>query len=229
MASLMIQIAPVSAIMLLSGSTYYLNNKRKYKAQKKKIYKHIRSAIIAQDYEDIIKGFELLKEFDTRHSNEDGEPNRKYFEKISFRKRISKCEKSEKLFGIPNDVITDVNKLKKYFSDKLKKEDLKQNLEAVQEEEKAESETLIILKKKMSKIKTRHLAENNSNRKIIDEMNLTEMIRDIHSDYEELFITTFEQEHDLQNILQRSVKKQILMNKMNKIKNKKKQGNLRSC
>ena len=60
-------------------------------------------------------------------------------------------------------------------------------------------------------------------------MNLTTIIKDLHEEYETLFVKTFEQEQDLHNILQRSVKKQMIMKRMNMLKASKKVGNLKSC
>lgn len=225
-----VSIAPVSAMMCLSSCVYYFNNKRKYKTEKKKIYKYIREAIESLDFDDVIKGFTMLKDFDIRHSNIDGEPNRKFFEKITFKKRSSKCNKTDILFGIPSSVIEDINEIKKYFVDKIKTEDLKKHLEKVAEEEEKESETLTQLKTKLKKIKIRQLAENNSRRQIIDDMNLTKLIETLHQEYETLFVKTFEEEKDLHNILHRSVKKQMIIKKMNMYKEKKgKEVNLKCC
>jgi len=225
-----VSIAPVSAMMCLSSCVYYFNNKRKYKTEKKKIYKYIREAIESLDFDDVIKGFAMLKDFDIRHSNIDGEPNKKFFEKITFKKRLSKCEKTDILFGIPNSVIEDINEIKKYFVDKMKTEDLKTHLEKVAEKEEKESETLTQLKSNLKKIKIRQLAENNSRRRIIDDMNLTNLIETLHQEYETLFVKTFEEEKDLHNILHRSVKKQMIMKKMNLLKEKQNQDiNLKCC
>ena len=226
---IVITMAPVSAMMCLTSFGYFLNNKRKYKAEKKKIYKYIRDAISALDFDDILKGFEMLKDFDTRHSDVDGNPNRKYCEKMTFQKRLSKCDKADTLFGIPSDILEDIHKIKRHYSEKMKKEDLKQHLEKVEEEEEKESETLTQLKTKLEKIKIRQLASNNSNRRIIDDMNLTKIIKDLHEEYETLFVKTFEQEKDLHNILQRSVKKQMIIKRMNMLKGNQKKGNLKSC
>ena len=226
---IIVTMAPVSGMMCLASFGYYLNNKRKYKNEKKKIYKYIKESIKALDFDDMIKGFEMLKDFDTRHSDEDGNPNRKYFEKITLKQRKSKCEKTDVLFGVPSDMVADINKIKRHFGEKMKKEDLKKNLEKVEEEEKKENETLVQLKHKLEKIKVRQLASNNTNRKIIDDINLTNIIKEIHEEYENLFVQTFEQEHDLQNILQRQVKKQMIIKKMNMLNNSKKKGNLKSC
>ena len=136
MASLALQVLPVTAIMGLSGTVYYMNNKRKYKAHKKKIYKYIREAIAALDFDDIITGFKMLKEFDVKHSDEEGKPKKKYFEKILFKKRVSKSDKTEKLFGIPSEMVEDINQIKKHFKEKIKHENLSVHLEKVEEEEK---------------------------------------------------------------------------------------------
>ncbi len=227
---IVLQVVPVSAIMCITGSFYFFNNKRKYKQSKNKIYKYIKSAIAALDFDDIIKGFEMLKDFDTRHSDEEGKPNKKYLEKLLYKERLPKCDKTEKLFGVPSEMVDDITQIKKHFNNKLKKENLKEHLEKVEEEEKEENEVLINLKQKLKKIKVRQLAENNSNRKVIDDLNLTDIIKELHEEYENLFIKTFEQEKDLHNILQRSVKKQILIKKMNMLSEKKKvKGNLKSC
>jgi hypothetical protein len=226
---IIVTMAPVSGMMLLSSIGYYLNNKRKYKDEKKKIYKYVKDAISALDFDDIVKGFEMLKDFDIRHSDADGKPNRKYFEKITLKKRLSKSEKTDILFGIPSQIVDDINQIKRHFSDKMKTDNLKVHLEKVEEEEKKENETLVQLKHKLEKIKVRQLASNNSNRKIIDDMNLTDIIKDLHEEYENLFVQTFEQEQDLHNILQRQVKKQMIIKKMDMLSNKKKTQNLKSC
>tara|TARA_R110000868_G_scaffold31916_3_gene116588 strand:+ start:428 stop:1123 length:696 start_codon:yes stop_codon:yes gene_type:complete len=226
---ILITMAPVSGVMCVATFGYYLNNKRKYKKVKKKVYKYIKDAISALDFDDIIKGFELLKEFDIKHTDDDGEPQKKYFEKMLLKKRLSKSEKTEVLFGIPTEATTDINKLKKHFSDKLKKEDLEVHLEKVEEEEKKENETLTSLKSSLEKLKTRQLASHNTTRKVVDEINLTEIIKELHKEYETLFIESFQSDSELHNILQRQVKKTMIIKKMNMLSSKKKLGNLKSC
>ncbi|MBP93761.1 MAG: hypothetical protein CMC55_06550 [Flavobacteriaceae bacterium] len=224
-------IAPASCLIGFAGCCKFLNNKRIYKNEKKGIYKYIRDAINALDFDDITTGFEKLKQFDIRHSNIEGKPNRKIIEKMTFRTRLSKCEKTDILFGIPNGVIDDINEIKNHFVSQMKNEDLvKQQLKSVEEEEEKENETLAQLKKKIKCIKTRQLAENNSNRRIIDDLNLTDIINNLHREYETLFIRTFEEEQDLHNILHRSVKKQMIIKKMNLLKEKQnKDVNLKCC
>lgn len=228
---IILTVAPASCLISFVGCCKFLNNKRNYKQEKKSIYKYIRDAIKALDFDDIITGFEKLKDFDIRHSNIEGKPNKKIIEKITFRTRLSKCEKTDILFGIPSGVIDDINEIKSHFIDKMKDEDVvKQQLKSVEEEEKKENETLNHLKIKLKKIKTRQLAENNSNRRIVDDLNLTNIIENLHQEYETLFVKTFEEEQDLHNILHRSVKKQLIMKKMNMIKDKNnKETNLKCC
>ena len=220
---------PTSAMLIASYATIKCKNHIQYKKYKKSIYNYIRKAIKALDFEDIVVGFEKLKDFDTKNQDEFGAQKRTTWQKICRKQRQPKCEKTEQLFNIPKDIIDDLQKLKQHFQKQQKAEDLKTNLEKIEEEEQKENETLTQLKKKLDKIKVKQLAENNTNRKIIDDMNLTKVIENLHQDYQELFVKTFEAENDLNNMLQRAAKKQMILKRMEMINNKKKDQNLKSC
>ena len=220
---------PTSAMLVTTYATIKCKNHIQYKKYKKSIYKYIRNAIKALDFEDIVVGFNQLKDFDTKNQDEFGNQKRTYWEKFINKKRLPKCDKTEELFSIPKDIIDDLQKIKDFFQKEQKKEDLKNNLEKIKEEEEKESETLTLLKKKLDKIKLKQLAENNTNRKIIDNINLTKVIEDLHKDYEDLFVKTFEAENDLNNMLQRAAKKQMILKRMEQINGKKKEQNLKSC
>ena len=220
---------PTSSMLIMGYGTIKVKNHIQYKKYKKSIYNYIRKAIKSLDFEDILVGFEKLKDFDTKNKDEFGEQKRTLWEKFINKKRLPKCEKTEKLFNLPKDIIDDLQKLKQHFKKELRKDDLKNNLQRIEEEEKKENETLVDLKKKLSKIKIKQLAENNTNRKILDDMNLTKVIENLHSDYEELFVKTFENENDLTNMIQRAAKKQMILKRMELINGKKIEKNLRSC
>lgn len=224
-----IAAVPAASMLVVGYTTIKCKNYLQYKQYKKSIYNYIRKAIKALDFEDIIVGFEKLKNFDTKNENEFGAQKKTLWEKIFRKERKPKCEKTLEIFNIPKDIIDDLQKLKQHFQNEMKKDDLKNNLEKIEEEEKKENETMVELKKKLDKIKIKQLAENNTNRKIIDDMNLTKVIERLHTDYEELFTKTFEAENDLQNMLQRAAKKQMILKRMEQINNKKKVQNLNSC
>lgn len=229
MADIVIMAAPSSVVVSLVGISMFLKKKSEYKTYKKSIYNYIKKAIAALDFDDIIVGFEKLKDFDTKNSDEFGNPKKKLFEKLFNRKRDHKCDKTEILFNIPKDMIDDLQKLKQHFQVKLKKDDLQNNLKKIEEEETKENESVEKLKVELNRIKMKQLAENNTNRKIIDDMNLTKVIEGLHAEYQELFIKTFEQEKDLTNIMQRAAKKQLILKRMNAMDLSNKKGNLRAC
>ena len=229
MAEVVITGIPAASLMMVGYGKLKVMKKMQYKKYKKSVYAYIRKAIKALDFEDIIVGFEKLRDLDVKNQDEFGNQKRGVWERIRKKKRLAKCEKTLELFNIPKEMIDDDKKMKMHFQQQNRKEELKTNLAKIQEEEKKESETLVQLKRKLEKIKIKQLAENNTNRKIIDDMNLTKVIENLHKEYQDLFVKTFEAENDLTNIIQRTAKKQMIIKRMEMMNKKKKTGNLKSC
>ena len=183
MESLILALSWGGSVVLVAGRMIY--TKTKYKKIKKNIYKTIKLAKELLDEEMLLKGIELLKELDKNNMNLlTGEMKRGFLEKIQCKPVLSKMEKLEKLFGLSYDDVKDEESIKKY----IKKQTI------IKEKEKNEMlEKKSELKIKLEQTKNKQLIFNNNNRNIIDNINLTEIIKTIHSDYEKLFLETFKE------------------------------------
>tara|TARA_Y100000310_G_scaffold290798_1_gene318262 strand:+ start:1265 stop:1864 length:600 start_codon:yes stop_codon:yes gene_type:complete len=183
MESLILALSWGGSVVLVAGRMIY--TKTKYKKIKKNIYKTIKLAKELLDEEMLLKGIELLKELDKNNMNLlTGEMKRGFLEKIQCKPVLSKMEKLEKLFGLSYDDVKDQESIKKY----IKKQTI------IKEKEKNEMlEKKSELKIKLEQTKNKQLIFNNNNRNIIDNINLTEIIKTIHSDYEKLFLETFKE------------------------------------
>ena len=183
MESLILALSWGGSVVLVAGRMVY--TKTKYKKIKKNIYKTIKLAKELLDEEMLLKGIELLKELDKNNMNLlTGEMKRGFLEKIQCKPVLSKMEKLEKLFGLSYDDVKDEESIKKY----IKKQTI------IKEKEKNEMlEKKSELKIKLEQTKNKQLIFNNNNRNIIDNINLTEIIKTIHSDYEKLFLETFKE------------------------------------
>lgn len=169
---------------LLLGSKI-LYNKYTYKNLKKKIYKLIKKAKEELNEEKLKKGIDLLKKLD--ENNKDfltGEIKRSFFQKIRCKQVIAKMDKLEKLFGLSFEDVKDNDSIKNYIE--IKKEE-QQKIK--QEEEEAKDELRI----RLEQLKNKQLISNIDNRKIVDDMNLTKIIKDIHTEYANLFMKTFKE------------------------------------
>jgi len=183
MESLILALSWGGSVVLVAGRMIY--TKTKYKKIKKNIYKTIKLAKELLDEKMLLKGIELLKELDKNNMNLlTGEMKRGFLEKIQCKPVLAKMDKLEKLFGLSYDDVKDQESIKKY----IKKQTI------IKEKEKNEMlEKKSELKIKLEQTKNKQLIFNNNNRNIIDNINLTEIIKTIHSDYEKLFLETFKE------------------------------------
>ena len=183
MESLILALSWGGSVVLVAGRMVY--TKTKYKKIKKNIYKTIKLAKELLDEEMLLKGIELLKELDKNNMNLlTGEMKRGFLEKIQCKPVLAKMDKLEKLFGLSYDDVKDQESIKKY----IKKQTI------IKEKEKNEMlEKKSELKIKLEQTKNKQLIFNNNNRNIIDNINLTEIIKTIHNDYEKLFLETFKE------------------------------------
>tara|TARA_R110002020_G_scaffold306484_5_gene522431 strand:- start:2484 stop:3098 length:615 start_codon:yes stop_codon:yes gene_type:complete len=181
METLIIVLSWGGSATLILGKIIY--SKGKYKKIKKNIYKTIKLAKEHLDEELLIKGIELLKELDRNNKNLlTGEMKRGFLEVIQCKSVLAKMDKLEKLFGLSYDNVKDENSIRKFIQ---KQKIIKENEKNEMLGKKSE------LKIKLEQTKNKQLIGNKSNRQIIDHMNLTEIIKKIHQDYEVLFIDTF--------------------------------------
>jgi len=210
---------PYMVSMGLGSVAYFIKNKRKYKNLKKTIYSKIEQGVKELDFEMISDGAEALRDFDVKYKDlRTGLPKKAFFEKIFRKTRIPKMDKFEELFGIPKELVEDVDTIKKFFIGEKSVDKMNKHLNAITEEEHKENDVLKELRVKLEQVKRRQLARNNKEREVIDNMNLTDKIQELHKEYENLFIKTFQEEKDLQNILQRGIKKQMILKKMRAMK-----------
>lgn len=200
-------------------AAFELVKKAVYKREKNYIYKNIKKGLKEADFEKVAEFGHKLEIFDNKNKNfVTGKPKKKLLEKILRKDRQFKLDKVEELFNIPKEVLLDAKALKEKFEQEEKDENfLKKGqimLASINNDEKRENEVLNKLKLELDKIKRRQIAQNNSIRKIIDDFNLTNKINQIHQEYENLFISTFENEHNSKVLIDRTMKKQILLNKL---------------
>lgn len=212
---------PFVAMSVVGSVAYFLKEKRKYKAIKTTIYTMIRKGIDDVDFDMLADGVAKLKDFDKRFMDiTSGLPQKKIFEKVFRIGRQFKMDKFEALFNLPKEVVEDVESIRKYFTGTGRELRMDSALNSILEEEKKETVVITELKVKLQKIKRRQLAQNNTERTVIDNMNFTDKILELHKEYETLFIEQFENEKDLQNILQRGMKKQMIIKRMKQMQEK---------
>lgn len=178
---------------LLLGSKL-LYGKAKYKKLKKNIYSLIKKAKEELNEENLIKGIELLKKLDEK--NKDfltGDIKKGFIDKFLCKPVLSKMDKLEKLFGLSFEDVKDEESIKQFI--KNKKEEQQKILK---EEEEAKDE----LKIRLEQLKNKQLMSNVDNRKVVDEINLTQIIKDIHKEYSDLFMKTFKENIKNKNIVE---------------------------
>ena len=206
----------------IMGVGYSIKLHRAYKNEKKGIYAMIRKGLEDLDFDKVAEWANKLKQFDEKHTNLiSGLPKKSFLQKIFRKNKVFKMDQTEKLFNLSKEIILDANKIKRALDGEKNQQKIKQVLTNIVEEEHKENLVLDELKIKLQKIKRKQIAQHNQTRTVIDNLNFTDTINDLHKEYEELFIQQFEKEKDLQNILQRSMKKQMLIKKMKNIQNKK--------
>jgi len=185
MESIIIIISWVGSGVLIAGKLIY--SKTKYKRLKKNIYKLINIGKKNLDENILIKGMNLLKELDRNNKNLlTGEMKKGFMEYIQCKTVLSKMDKLETLFGLSYDDVKDDESIKKYIT---KQKIIKETKESEINDKKSE------LKVKLEQTKNKQLLANNENRQIVDNINLTELIKKIHNDYEKLFIETFKEKN----------------------------------
>lgn len=212
------------------GLSYAYKLHKTYKTEKKGIYFMIRKGLEELDFDMVAEWAGKLKQFDEKHTNLlSGLPKKSITQKLLRKNKNFKMDDVERLFNVSKDVILDATKLKQQFNQVKSFDKASKILEKIEEEEKKEDIVLNELKIKLGKIKRKQIATNNNERMVIDNFNFTDKINEINKDYEELFIKTFEEERDLQNILQRGMKKQALLKRMKQIKHKKPEKSRVSC
>lgn len=191
---------------------YGLIKKAKYKNLKRTIYREVREAIAELDFEKIHTAIDKLKKFDAQFMDiATGLPIKGLFEKLRCKERLAKMEKLEKLFGITLEDVKSIEATKEWV-EKMKNnvEDIGKELGIIEEEEKKDNAKVELAKKKLEQLKTKHLLTNTKQRQVVDGLNLTDIIQNIHKDYEELLMKELGKEFDVKSILERNVKKQLL-------------------
>jgi len=172
----------VSGIAVGIKFTY---SKAKYKKIKKNIYKLINKAKINLDEDMMIKGIDLLKELDRTNRNLlTGEMKKGYIEYMLCKPVIAKMDKLEKLFGLSYENVKDEESIKQFIN---KQKIIKEN-EITQIKDKSS-----VLKIKLEQKKNKQLMLHNENRSIVDNINLTNIIKELHKEYEQLFLETFKE------------------------------------
>lgn len=183
METLIIALSWGGSAALVLGKLAY--SKAKYKRLKNNIYRTIKMAKENLDEELLIKGIDLLKELDRNNKNLlTGQMKRGFLEIIQCKSVLAKMDKLEKLFGLSYDNVKDNDSIKKFVKEQ---KIIKENEKIEMLEKKSE------LKIKLEQTKNKQLISNNHNRQIVDNMNLTEIIKRIHQDYEVLFLETFKE------------------------------------
>ncbi len=183
METLIIALSWGGSAALVLGKLVY--SKAKYKRLKNNIYKTIKLAKEHLDEDLLVRGIDLLKELDRNNKNLlTGEMKRGFLEVIQCKPVLSKMDKLEKLFGLSFDNVKDEKSIREFIK----------NQKIIKENEKIEMlEKKSELKIKLEQTKNKQLISNNHNRQIVDNMNLTEIIKRIHQDYEVLFLETFKE------------------------------------
>ena len=172
----------VSGVAIVGKFTY---SKTKYKRMKKNIYKIINKGRENLDENMLIKGIELLKELDKTNKNLlTGEMKKGIIESILCKPVIAKMEKLEKLFGLSYENIKNDDSIKEF----IKKQKIIKENELTQIKDKSSE-----LKIKLEQTKNKQLLVNTESRSVVDNMNLTNIIKNLHKEYEQLFLETFKE------------------------------------
>jgi len=172
----------LSGVAVIGKFTY---SKTKYKRMKKNIYKIINLAKESLDENMLMKGIELLKELDKTNKNLlTGEMKKGVIESILCKPVIAKMEKLEKLFGLSYENVKDEESIKNF----IKKQRIIKDNQITEIKDKSTE-----LKIKLEQTKNKQLLLNTESRSVIDNINLTDVIKNLHKDYEELFLETFKE------------------------------------
>ena len=172
----------ISGVAIVAKFGY---SKIKYKRMKKNIYQIINKAKENLDEDLLIKGMELLRNLDKSNKNLlSGDMKKGLIQYISCKQVIAKMDKLEKLFGLSYRDIKDNDSIKEY----IKKQKIIKEHEITEIKDKSSE-----LKIKLEQQKNKQLMIHNENRSIVDNINLTKIIKELHKEYEELFLDTFKE------------------------------------
>lgn len=220
MAELLVSLVPLA----LGGVGYFFKTKYSYKKQKKMIYRGIKFGLENADFEKVAEWADKLDKFDDQARDAiNGQMKKKSFEKLFGRKRIPKMEKVDKLFGLPKNIITDARAMKKRFELELHKDNIGKKILEVEEEEKKDEQVKSLLHADLEKIRRKEMAKLHNIIKTIDSLKISEVIDNIHKEYEGLLNKKFNEESDVQSIIQKQMKKDLLKKrllKINQVQNK---------
>jgi hypothetical protein len=173
---------------ILSGAAIVIKftySKTKYKKMKKNIYKMIKLANENLDEILLIKSINLLKELDKKNSNLlTGEMKKGLIDSFLCKPVFSKMDKLEKLFGLSFEHVKTESNIKNY----IKNQKIIKEHELLEIKDKSGE-----LKVKLEQKKNKQLLIHTNNRQIVDNINLTNIIKDLHKEYEELFLETFKE------------------------------------
>jgi len=201
--------------VVVVGAIAFGINKIKYKNLKTSIYKIIQEGIDDLDFDKLNDGINKLREFDHKYKDlRTGEPIKAIWEKINCRSiRLPKIEKLKEKFGLDMDDVKDIESIKNW-AEKIKNnvEEVGQALGVIEEEEVKDNEKVQEAKKKLEKVKSKQLLNNNKARQQLDSFNLTELLNQIHKEYEDVLVNELSNQMDVKAILQRNIKKQLLTN-----------------
>ena len=207
------------------GIGFYLVKKLLYKRTKKMVYKKMRDALEKLDADDIMEAYELLKAFDAKMFDSLNKcVNKKFFERLLCRERVLKVNKLEQLFGIAKEVVEDPEKLKKHVNDLLQskqiakmKEELEGELKAIDEEDEEKNEVIDAIDADLEKIKIIAMNKLAAHRKVIDELNLTAIIEDLHNEIKESVLKGMKESKDTQKHYQKEKRRQQIARKQEKL------------
>ena len=220
-----ITAAVMGVVLPVLGTVWHCYTKYGYKKTKRMVYKRVKTSLENLDYEDIQESFELLKSFDEQRFDKISKTvKKKLGERLFRRTRVLKQDKMEKLFNISKEVISNPDKLKEFIKQGVlskqlsaSNEEIEKELTVIVEEEEKETETLVALGLEMEKIKVIMLSKVALQRKVIDEMNLTEEIEKIHLTYQEMIKSKITMDVDLQKNMVKQNRKEALLKRRAKL------------
>lgn len=196
-----------------------------YKKLKKSIYSGLLESLENLDFEDIVKYYDLLKDFDNKQFDKiNNRVRKKLFEKLTCKPRLLKQDKTEKLFNIAKEVIEDPEKLKQWINkqnlERQKKEHntlIEKELSLIEEKEEKQNQAAIEIIEELNVIKSKRLHQLALLRKMIDETNLTTILEEIHKDYETTIKNKVGKDYTFQKNLVLSKRKEQLKKKQEKL------------
>lgn len=203
----------------------YAWDKVVYKRLKKSIYKGLTHALENLEYEDIVHYYDLLKDMDAKQFDKlNKKVKKKFFEVILCKERVLKQDKLEKLFNVSKEVVEDPDKLKQWINKvRLEKQTAEQKtiidreLGSIEQHEQKQNEAVEEIKKEMELVKARRLNKLALLRKTLDELNMTNIMEDIHKEYEELIKSKVQNDFTFQKNVVIHKRKEMLIKKQEKL------------